>query len=361
MALHRSGWLAALAGCAVALSATAGVAQSGVQAKEGPYVTGAAGGSFPRDSKMKGAGFDQSADMDAGWLALIGVGNAYGNGFRTEFELGYQRSNVDKVSGVSASGHMAAASLMGNVYYDFPVDWSVKPFVGVGLGGARVSASGITPVNGSRVGDNDIGFAWQATAGVAYAINDRLDATLAYRYFDVPNLDYKTDAGASVDSDYSSHMVMVGLRYSFGGPPAPKPMTVAETAPMPAPAPAPMAAPKAEAPMPAVQNNYLVFFDWNKATLTDQAQNIIRTAADAANKKSPVRIRATGHTDRSGTDAYNMRLSLRRANAVKAELVRLGIPASEIVVVGKGESEPLVTTADGVREAQNRRVEIVIE
>ena len=361
MALRGSGWLAALAGCAVALGATTGYAQSGMQDKEGLYVTGALGASFPRDSTMKGAGFDQSAEMDAGWLALIGVGNAYGNGFRTDIELGYQRSSVDKVSGVDASGHMGAGSLMANVYYDFAVDWPVRPFVGIGLGGARVNASGISPVNGSRVGDNDIGFAWQATAGVAYAINDRLDATLAYRYFDVPDLSFKTDAGASVDSDYASHMIMVGLRYSFGGPTTPKPMPAAAPAPMPAPAPAPAPAPMAEKPMPPVQNNYLVFFDWDKSVLTQQARDILRTAADAAKKKSPVRIHATGHTDRSGADSYNMKLSLRRANAVKAELVRLGIPARDIAVVGKGESEPLVQTADGVREPQNRRVEIVIE
>ncbi|MDY0240902.1 MAG: OmpA family protein, partial [Rhodospirillaceae bacterium] len=57
-------------------------------------------------------------------------------------------------------------------------------------------------------------------------------------------------------------------------------------------------------------------------------------------------------------DAYNMALSLRRANAVKAELVKLGIPANEISVVGKGKADPLVPTADGVREPQNRRVQI---
>jgi outer membrane protein OmpA-like peptidoglycan-associated protein/opacity protein-like surface antigen len=358
MRLRGSGWLAALAGCAVALGATSGFAQSGTQEKEGLYVTGAAGASFPRDSTMQGAGFDQDAQMDTGWMALIGLGNAYGNGFRTELELGYQRSSVDSVGSASASGHMAAGSLMANVYYDLPVSWPVRPFIGLGLGAARVSADSISPVNGSRVDDSDIGFAWQATAGLAYAINDRLDATVAYRYFDAPVLNFRTDAGTSLDSDYASHIVMVGLRYSFGGP-APKPMPAAAPAPMPAPAPAP--APMAEKPMPPVQNNYLVFFDWDKSTLTQQARDIIRTAADAAKKKSPVRIRATGHTDRSGPDRYNMRLSLRRANAVKAELVRLGIPASDIAVVGKGETEPLVQTADGVREPQNRRVEIIIE
>ena len=77
--------------------------------------------------------------------------------------------------------------------------------------------------------------------------------------------------------------------------------------------------------------------------------------------KGNARITATGHTDTSGPEAYNMALSLRRANAVKDALVREGVPATAITVVGKGESQPLVQTADGVREPQNRRVEIVIQ
>ena len=73
------------------------------------------------------------------------------------------------------------------------------------------------------------------------------------------------------------------------------------------------------------------------------------------------RVGVTGHADKSGSDAYNMALSLRRANNVKDELVRDGVPAASIVVVGRGESQPLVPTADGVREPQNRRVEIVLQ
>jgi outer membrane protein OmpA-like peptidoglycan-associated protein len=69
----------------------------------------------------------------------------------------------------------------------------------------------------------------------------------------------------------------------------------------------------------------------------------------------------TGHADRAGPDSYNMALSMRRADAVKAVLVREGVPANQIAVVARGESQPLVPTADGVREPQNRRVEIVLQ
>jgi OmpA-OmpF porin, OOP family len=70
-------------------------------------------------------------------------------------------------------------------------------------------------------------------------------------------------------------------------------------------------------------------------------------------------IVATGHADRSGPDNYNVRLSERRATAVKNQLVREGVPAGIIQTAGKGERENLVQTADGVREPRNRRVEIV--
>ena len=72
------------------------------------------------------------------------------------------------------------------------------------------------------------------------------------------------------------------------------------------------------------------------------------------------RIELAGHADRSGTVRYNQALSLRRAEAVAAELIRLGVPRPRITVQGFGESRALVPTADGVREPQNRRVEIVL-
>ena len=124
-----------------------------------------------------------------------------------------------------------------------------------------------------------------------------------------------------------------------------------EPAPPPAPPPP---------PPPAQATSFMVFFDWDRSNLSSQAESTIQQAANAYKTTGSARVTATGHTDKSGPENYNMALSLRRANTVKDSLVRNGVPASAISVIGKGESQPLVQTADGVREPQNRRVEIVI-
>jgi outer membrane protein OmpA-like peptidoglycan-associated protein len=118
--------------------------------------------------------------------------------------------------------------------------------------------------------------------------------------------------------------------------------------------------PRAVAVQPAPLN-YLVFFDFNKSDLTIDAKGIIKSASDNAAKANPTKITVTGHTDTVGSDAYNMRLSKRRAVAVEKELVHDGVPAGEIAIFAKGKRELLVPTADGVKEPQNRRVQIVFE
>jgi outer membrane protein OmpA-like peptidoglycan-associated protein len=137
---------------------------------------------------------------------------------------------------------------------------------------------------------------------------------------------------------------------------APKPAAPQSVPPHTSTRPAPQPA----TPAQAEAAKFLVFFDWDKATLTPEARRIIASAADEYKRTGSTRIVTTGHTDLSGTPQYNLRLSERRAEAVKAELVRLGVPATVITTIGKGEEDPLVPTKDGVREAQNRRVEIVI-
>jgi outer membrane protein OmpA-like peptidoglycan-associated protein len=105
----------------------------------------------------------------------------------------------------------------------------------------------------------------------------------------------------------------------------------------------------------------LVFFDFDRSNIRDDAAKIIQEASAYAKKTGKARITTTGHADTSGTPAYNLALSERRARAVKAQLLKMGFADAEVVVVFKGEAEPLVATGDGVREPQNRRVEIVMD
>jgi outer membrane protein OmpA-like peptidoglycan-associated protein len=119
---------------------------------------------------------------------------------------------------------------------------------------------------------------------------------------------------------------------------------------MPAAMPAP--------PPPAAPRVFIVFFDWDRDTITPQGMQIVQQAADAYKSGAPVQLQVTGYTDRSGSAAYNQRLSERRASNVANALASMGVPRNQMAVSGRGENDNRVPTAAGVREPQNRRVEI---
>lgn len=126
------------------------------------------------------------------------------------------------------------------------------------------------------------------------------------------------------------------------------------------------AAPAAVAPAPAAapvprQQAYIAFFDFDQATVTAEGMNVLKNVSDTVRRGGAVDVTVTGNADRSGSDGYNMALSQRRAEAVKAILVRNGVSANLIVVVARGETQPLVQTADGMREPQNRNVAVFIK
>jgi outer membrane protein OmpA-like peptidoglycan-associated protein len=137
----------------------------------------------------------------------------------------------------------------------------------------------------------------------------------------------------------TDHSLMVGIRFDLqrdGAPPPPPPPQ------MPAKSP----------------KQFIVFFGFNKSNLTPEAMRVVEDAAAAAKEYGTASIVIIGHTDTSGSASYNIRLSLRRAQAVKDGLAANGIPASMISTSGRGETELMVQTGDGVKEPQNRRATI---
>ena len=199
-------------------------------------------------------------------------------------------------------------------------------------------------------------FAYQGIFGLGFplAAVPGLSLTAEYRFYgvlDAPSFHARDNVVAgnrglagnlNLNSDYN-HSVLLGVRYAFNTAPPPVP-----------PSPAPVV------PAPAPARTYLVFFDWDRADLTDRARQIVAEAAAASTHVQTTRIEVQGNADRSGTPAYNLGLSRRRADAVAAELVRRGVARGEIVIQAFGDTRPLVPTAPGVREPQNRRVEIIL-
>ena len=104
-----------------------------------------------------------------------------------------------------------------------------------------------------------------------------------------------------------------------------------------------------------------VYFDFNKYTIDPNEQSKLDSVAAALKSSNKdYKVNAFGYADRAGPESYNKTLSMRRAQAVKAALVARGVPASKIITAALGENNPKVPTGDGVREAENRRVNIEI-
>jgi outer membrane protein OmpA-like peptidoglycan-associated protein len=101
-----------------------------------------------------------------------------------------------------------------------------------------------------------------------------------------------------------------------------------------------------------------VFFDFDKSDITPEAATILNNAVTAYANCGMASVMLAGHTDRAGTPKYNLGLAERRNASVRTYLTGRGIPAARIAGEAFGEAKPRVPTADGVREAQNRRVEV---
>jgi len=319
-----------------------------------------------------------SVDHKAGWDADATVGYDLGV-FRLEAEVGYRQANVNGLTttGVTfpyysaaggilaapagaydyAGGRSNALSFMVNGLWDFGDDDGVQGFVGPGLGVARVKTRLGLTTNGDAIDDSDTVVAWQAIAGIRAPISDNIDVSLKYRFFNAPGLEFVDVTGRSVQGRFRSHSILGGLTFNFGAPEEPAPAPVEAPAPVyqaPPAEPAPVAAPIVCTPGP-----YIVFFDWDKSDITPEASSILDNAVSNYQNCGNAQVMLAGHADRSGSASYNVGLSQRRADAVKGYLSGRGIADTAISTEAFGESRPRVETADGVRELQNRRVEIM--
>ena len=291
-----------------------------------------------------------------GYTVLGGAGYGFGDGFRVELDGDWLHTTVHKAD-INGGGqvrlHGAEQNYGGfiNALYDIPVGLPIFPYVGAGAGWQEVSYDPSITDGATRVFGQKGSFAYDIIGGVAYPLPwvPGLSVTAEYRFMQLTaSRNYDVAGGGRVNiGQESSHSFLLGLRYQIFNP---------SPAPAPTPAPAPVAAP---APAPA--KSYLVFFDWDKYSLTQRALNIISQAASDSKTAQTTTIDVSGYTDTSGTPDYNMGLSWRRAKAVAAQLVADGVPASEIETQGFGETHLLVLTGPGVREPQNRRVEIVLQ
>ncbi len=311
----------------------------------GPYISLGGGVNFMQQESVKSAPSGTNLQLNTGATGVLAGGWGFGNGIRAELEFDYRYNGLNKVSSpfgsATLNGNEQKYGPMVNVYYDFNgLTPMFVPYIGGGVG-FQWATENINPPGGPNTSHTKGDFAYQAILGAAFPIPSMpaLAVTAEYRFMGVGGERVYT-SGVALGPDYN-HSIMVGLRYSFGAPPPPAP----------APAPMPVADMGAK--------TFLVFFDWDKADLTARSEGIVKDAAAYSTHSQYTRIDVDGNTDTSGTPQYNMGLSERRARVVAAELVRDGVPQNVISMHAYGETKLLVPTGPGVREPQNRRVEIV--
>jgi OOP family OmpA-OmpF porin len=339
-----------LLGTVLAVAASTGAAQ----AATGWYLNMGVGANWVQDADFTGntAGgpvTSGNAEFETGYIVAGAVGYDWGR-WRAEFEVAYRDNDVECVTlggpcfpvpGVE----IWELSQMLNVYYDFSLGGRWGASLGAGIGGNLVVGQGGIFFSSDM---DDYVIAGQLMAELNYELSDRwlIYANYHFMVMDDPNLDGGAffGPGGSIDVEKTDHAVMLGLRFDLQSDRA--------------------VAPEPERPTPAEPRRpkqFIVFFGFNKANLSAEAQRVVSEAAAAAKQYGSAEILVVGHTDTVGSPSYNMRLSMRRAGAVKAELSNNGIEPGMIETSGKGETELMVQTGDGVKEPQNRRATIDLQ
>jgi opacity protein-like surface antigen len=323
--------------------------------------------SGPLASGLTAAQRSGSVEFEYGWVGAVSLGYGFGNGVRVELEGNYRENEVDSVSGFRgfapaqsrADGKTRTYGVMANALYDFDLGPAsfVMPYIGVGAGYAWTEFDSVRVRNGATpvfTADGDDGrFAYQAILGAAFPLTSvapGLALTAEYRFFGTLDADIdvvgtgaaRTRGTAEVEN--YNHSLMVGIRYAFGATPA-----AAGRGTRPGPGRGPCPGPYLpgllrlrpcgpDRPRPPDHRRGR---DQRPARRHDPDRGLRprRPLRHAAVQPAPVRAPGPGRR--------------RRARASWRRPLRHGHP-------GLRREPPLVPTADGVREPQNRRVEIVL-
>jgi OmpA-OmpF porin, OOP family len=323
----------------------AGTASADYTSPTGWYMSLGAGANWLEDGDMRSyqSGTFQDAwtySYSDGYIVSGSIGFDFGDHWRAEFELAYRDNDADTycyTDGRSCGptdADVSELTQMFNVLYDFQLGGNWEATVGAGVGGNLITWNWGDPQY------DDYVLAGQLIGGVSYQFADRWKAFADYRYMVLDDASFADldDPEYDYTLEKTEHSLLVGLRFDLQRDGA---------------APERPRQPDAAAP-----KQFIVFFGFNKSNLTAEAARVVTEAAAAAKKYGSASISVVGHTDTVGSNDYNMRLSMRRSQAVKDGLMANGIAAEMITTGGRGEAELMVQTGDSVKEPQNRRATI---
>jgi opacity protein-like surface antigen len=175
------------------------------------------------DSDISLGGLSGVVEFDPGFAVGGAAGYRFRECLRAELNLSYRQADVDKLTALgyvlAGAGDVGAFTTLVNLYYDLDLGLPVTPYVGAGIGIARIDVDSVGAANVLVVNDDSIEFAWNVMAGAALSVTDNVDLTLGYRFLSTTDAEFDaTVVGVgdfTMDAEFGVHEVMFGARYNF--------------------------------------------------------------------------------------------------------------------------------------------------